>query len=180
MTQYPFAHGHGPVGGKAPVAMFDGTEFVQALVQSGVTHVIWIPDSETGRWETALRTAPPLKLLRVSREGEAMALAAGLMIGGQFPVVIIQCTGLFEAGDALRNVVHDLKLPLFLFIGLRGYYARLKGSTFDTCPIYTEPILKAWQIPYRLLTEKHTVDDFVAAYREMQSTGKAGAVLVAE
>jgi sulfopyruvate decarboxylase subunit alpha len=160
--------------------MFDGTALVQALVQSGVTHVIWIPDSETGRWETAFRTAPQLKLLRVSREGEAMSLAAGLIIGGRFPVVIIQCTGLFEAGDALRNVVHDLKLPLFLIIGLRGYYAHQKGSTFDTCPIYTEPILQAWQIPCRLLTDKHTVDDLVAAYREMRSTGKASAVLLAE
>jgi sulfopyruvate decarboxylase TPP-binding subunit len=160
--------------------MFDGTALVQALKQSGVTHAVWIPDSETGRWESAFRAEPQLKLLRVSREGEAMALAAGLMIGGQFPVVVIQCTGLFEAGDALRNIVHDLKLPLFLIIGLRGYYAQQKGSTFDTCPVYTEPILKAWQIRYRLLTDKNSIDDLIAAYRETRSTGKAGAVLVAE
>lgn len=160
--------------------MLDGSALVQAFKRGGVTHIVWIPDSETGRWESAFRAEPQLQLLRVSREGEAMALAAGLLIGGQYPVVIIQCTGLFEAGDALRNVVHDLKLPLFLIVGLRGYYAHQKGSTFDTCPIFTEPVLTAWQIPYRLLTDKSKVDDLMVAYRETRSSGKAGAVLLAE
>ena len=39
-------------------------------------------------------------------------LAAGLMIGGAKPLVVVQCTGFFEAGDAVRNVVHDLELKL--------------------------------------------------------------------
>ena len=48
-------------------------------------------------------------------------MAAGLSLGGARPVVVCQCTGLFEAGDALRNVVHDLKLPLKLVVGVRSY-----------------------------------------------------------
>jgi sulfopyruvate decarboxylase TPP-binding subunit len=160
--------------------MFDGAELVQALKRCGATHVVWIPDSETGRWEAALRADPDLRLIRVCREGEAMAVAAGLLIGGKFPVVVIQCTGLFESGDALRNIVHDLKLPLFLVVGLRSYFAYKKGPTFDTCPVYTEPILRAWNIPYRLLDETSKIDDLIAACRETRATGKAGAVLIAE
>src|SRR5262245_13829274 len=139
--------------------MFEGAAIVQALKRCGVTHVVWIPDSETGRWEGALRGDAELTLIRVCREGEAIAVAAGLLMGGQFPVVVIQCTGLFEAGDALRNVVHDLKLPLFLLIGLRSYFASKKGPTFDTCPIFTEPILRAWNISYRLIDDKGSIDD---------------------
>ncbi len=160
--------------------MFDGPALVQALKRCGVTHVVWIPDSETGRWEAALRAEPDVKLVRVCREGEAIAVAAGLLIGGQFPVVVIQCTGLFEAGDALRNVVHDLKLPLFLIIGLRSYFAAKKGPTFDTCPVFTEPILRAWNIPYRLIDEKGTIDDLAAVGQAAKSSGKAAAVLLAE
>src|SRR5260370_30685938 len=102
--------------------MLDGPSVVAAFKDCGITHVIWIPDSELGTWETALRAESSLQLIRVCREGEAIAVAAGLLLGGKRPVVLMQCTGLFEAGDALRDVVHHLKLPLFLVVGLRTYY----------------------------------------------------------
>src|SRR5262245_57104223 len=100
--------------------MFDGPSVVAALKQCDVTHVVWLPDSELGTWEGAITGLNGFPLIRVCREGEAIAVAAGLMLGGQRPVVVIQCTGLFEAGDALRNIVHDLKLPLFLIVGVRS------------------------------------------------------------
>jgi sulfopyruvate decarboxylase TPP-binding subunit len=160
--------------------MFDGPSVVQGLKACGVTHVVWIPDSELGTWEPALRNDPDLQLIRVTREGEAIAVAAGLLLGGKHPVAVLQCTGLFEAGDALRNVAHDLKLPLFLIVGLRGYYAYQQKATFDTCPIFAEPILRAWQIPYRLLDGTSTLEDLLQAYRQTRASGRAGAVFMAE
>jgi len=160
--------------------MWDGPAVVTALKQCGVTDAVWIPDSELGRWDEALRSDPDLRLIRVCREGEAIALAAGLYLGGRRPLVLIQCTGLFEAGDALRNAVHDLKLPLFFVIGVRSWYAQQQGRTVDTCPLFTEPILRAWQIPYTLLTDQHGPADLAEAYRLARSERRAGAVLLAE
>ena len=160
--------------------MLDGPAVAAALKDCGVTHVVWIPDSELGTWESALEGAAGLQLIRVCREGEAMAVAAGLLLGGLRPVVIIQCTGLFEAGDTLRNVVHDLKLPLFLVIGVRGYQAYKRRATTDTCPVYTEPILRAWQIPYVLLDPGRGGADLADAYRRARAENRAGAVLVPE
>jgi sulfopyruvate decarboxylase TPP-binding subunit len=160
--------------------MLDGPSVASALTACGITHVIWIPDSETGAWESSLASHPNLKLLRVCRESEAIGIAAGLMLGGQRPVVVVQCTGLFDAGDALRNVVHDLKLPLFLIVGLRGYHAFQRKATRDTCPVFTEPVLKAWQIPYALFDQKNTGADLEAAIREAQKQNRAGAILIAE
>ena len=77
-----------------------------------------------------------------------MAVAGGLHLGGKRPIVMMQCTGLFEAGDSLRNFIHDLKLPLFFLIGVRSYHAHQQGKTADTCPVFTEPILQAWRLPY--------------------------------
>ena len=37
--------------------MLDGPSVVAALKESGVTHVVWIPDTELGRWEPALTEA---------------------------------------------------------------------------------------------------------------------------
>src|SRR5437660_6466796 len=121
--------------------MFDGPSVAVALKGCGVTHAVWIPDTELGAWEAALASDPDLRLIRVCREGEAIAVAAGLHLGGRRPIVLMQCTGLFEAGDALRNFIHDLRLPLFLVVGVRSYFAYLQGKTADSCPVFTEPIL---------------------------------------
>jgi len=160
--------------------MLDGPSIAAALKTCGITHVVWIPDSELGTWESALADTEGLSLIRVCREGEAFALAAGLWLGGQKPIVLIQCTGFFEAGDALRNVLHDMKLPLFFVVGVRSYYALQKGVTVDTCPVFTEPILRAWQIPYVVFDHRNSADDLAAAYRQAQAEKRAGAVLIAE
>jgi sulfopyruvate decarboxylase TPP-binding subunit len=160
--------------------MLDGPSVVAALQDCGVSHVVWIPDSDIGQWEPALSAAPHLQLIRVCREGEAIAVAAGLHLGGKQPIVLIQCTGLFEAGDTLRNIVHDLHLPLFLIIGVRSYYAHQQGASTDSCPIFTEPIVRAWQVPYVLFDRNHTAYDLAATYRQAQAKGHAFAVLLAE
>jgi sulfopyruvate decarboxylase TPP-binding subunit len=160
--------------------MLDGPSVVAALKDCGVSHVVWIPDSELGTWEPALRADPALRLIRVCREGEAIAVAGGLHLGGRQPVVVMQCTGLFEAGDALRNLLYDLKLPLFFVIGVRNWYAHQEGKTTDNCPVFTEPILQAWRLPYVLLDRRHTAADLAEAYRQARAEQRAGAVLLAE
>src|SRR5205085_9368375 len=77
--------------------MFTGDEIVSVLQQLGTTDVVWIPDSAIGLWETALVRAKGLRLIRVCREGEAWPLAAGLLLGGKRPMVIMQSTGIFES-----------------------------------------------------------------------------------
>lgn len=160
--------------------MLDGPSVVAALKRCGITHVIWVPDTELGAWEPALSTAKDLTLVRVCREGEAFTVAAGLYLGGKKPIVLVQCTGFFEAGDALRNVLHDMKLPLFFVVGVRSYYLHQQGATADSCPVFTEPIVKAWQVPYVVLDRNNTADDLAKAYLDAQAQRRAGAVLLAE
>ena len=160
--------------------MLDGPSVAAALKECGVTHVIWVPDSEIGTWEPALLATEGLTLVRVCREGEAFAVAAGLWLGGKKPIILIQCTGLFEAGDALRNVIHDLKVPVFLIVGVRSWYAHQQGASSDSCPRFTEPILRAWQVPFVFLDRHNTAADLATAYRQGQAEGRAGAVLLAE
>jgi sulfopyruvate decarboxylase TPP-binding subunit len=162
------------------ISMIDGPSVTAALVQSGVTDIVWIPDSELGTWEAALLAEPRLSLIRVCREGEAIAVAAGLHLGGKRPIILMQCTGFFEAGDAYRNFVHDLKLPLFFVIGVRSYYAHQQGATADSCPVYTEPIARAWGLPYTILDKNSNAEDLAAAFRKAWSEHRAGAALLAE
>jgi sulfopyruvate decarboxylase subunit alpha len=160
--------------------MLDGPSVAAALSQCGVTHVVWIPDTELGVWEPALRNTPGLSLVRVCREGEGFAVAAGIHLGGKRPIIVVQCTGLFEAGDALRNVLHDLHLPLFMIIGIRSYYAHRQSASTDTCPVFAEGIIRAWQVPYDLFDNTKNAQDLANAYLKAQAEMRAGAVLLAE
>jgi sulfopyruvate decarboxylase TPP-binding subunit len=159
--------------------MLASASAVRHLEAAGFTHVVWIPDSALGPWEPALVSSQKLKLIRPCREGEAIGVAAGLLLGGTRPVVVCQCTGLFEAGDALRNVVHDLKLPLKLIVGVRSYRAFVDGKTTDNCPAFTEPVLRAWQLRYTILADADEAA-FGAAVRELAAAGGARAVLLGE
>ena len=161
--------------------MIDGPAVVVALETCGVTHAVWVPDSLLGMWEPALLQTNSIRLIRACREGEAIAIAGGLLLGGARPVVIIQCTGLFEAGDALRNLVHDLKLPLVLIVGVRSYLAYQGGKTSDNCPAFTGPILDAWKIPQTLIDPNtQAAGDLIAAVRNLHRSAQAGAILIAE
>lgn len=161
--------------------MIDALAAIAALETCGTTHVVWIPDSYFGTWESALANSDAIKIVRPAREGEAIAIAAGLMLGGARPIVIIQCTGFFEAGDALRNIVHDLQLPLMLLIGVRGYLAREAGMGSDNCPTFMQPILDAWKLDSTLIDPgRHSASDLIAAIRGIQRSGRAGAILIAE
>ena len=149
------------------------------MLDLGVTHVVTLPDSTIGAWGDAMERVDGLNVIRVCREGEAWAIAGGLYLGGASPLVLIQCTGLFESGDALRNILHDWKLPIQSIIGYRSYLDQsvLPG---DTCLTFTEPILDAWRLEYRLITAPSQFDEMGAFLADSRQAGKPGVALIAE
>ena len=159
--------------------MFTGKQVASLLVELGVTHVVSIADSTIGAWAEEIDRTRGIELVRVCREGEAWAVAGGLLLGGATPVVLIQCTGLFESGDALRNIIHDWKLPVFSIIGYRSY---LDQSTIpgDTCLVFTEPVLDAWKLDYRLLTTPEQIVELRDHFLNCQRRQVAGVALIAE
>ncbi len=159
--------------------MFSGEQIADVLAQLGITHVVTVPDSTIGQWQAAIEARGATRLVRVCREGEAWEVAAGLHLGAATPLVMIQCTGLFESGDAIRNVLHDWKLPIFSIIGYRSY---LNQDTLpgDTCLVFTEPILDAWKIDYRLLTNPAQLGQIAEHYVACRASNRCGAIVVAE
>ena len=160
--------------------MLDGPAVASTLTACGITHVVWIPDSDLGRWDEALSSHPALTLIRVCREAEAFAIAAGLWLGGKKPIVMVQCTGLFDAGDALRNVLHDMGLPLLVLVGVRNLLAHERGQTADTCPKFTEPIVRAWGLPTHRIDEREPALSLAAALERGDSSQQALVILYPE
>jgi len=163
--------------------MFTANQIVALLQELAFTHVVTIPDGTLGQWEDGLKASESIEYIGVCREGEAWAVAVGLELGGATPLVMIQCTGLFESGDSLRNALFDYQRPLFAIVGYRSY---LDQSTLpgDTCLKFTEPILEAWGMDCTLYDQADQTDqqlkDIATQVLLCRESGVPGVALVAE
>lgn len=157
--------------------MFTGPEIVAVLESMQLTHVVWLPDSALGLWEDSLVSSSKLQLVRVCREGEAWPLAAGLHVGGKFPVMLMQTTGFFESCDAMRNTVLDLRLPLFAIVGVRNW---LIPESRDSAKLFAEPVAQAWGLNPLWIAEETDKPKLAEYFAECQRTQTPGLVLLAE
>ena len=160
---------------------------VSTLADAGVTHVLGVPDNTSGPLFHALAAVARPRLIIVTREGEAFAMASGLWLGGAVPLVFIQNTGLLESGDALRGTAARMGAPLPIVVTGRGYPKMerhgidrdtprtrdlLVRADVDSVALLTEPTLDAWAVPWSACRPGEDVCDAfrrtVAAAQEQQ------------
>ena len=143
---------------------------IKELESNDVTHVVWLPDTETSFLYQSISKNNQIKIIPICREGESIPLAAGLWIGGKKPVVMIQNTGLFESGDSIRGLAVDISLPLVIIVGYRGWTRH--GITKDSAAIYTEPTLNAWGLKYYLIDGDDDLNRISIAFEESKKENK--------
>jgi sulfopyruvate decarboxylase TPP-binding subunit len=158
--------------------MITGTAVADQLRAMAISHVVTVPDGTIGRWESDIERTG-IRIVRVCREGEAWTVAGGLHLGGAAPLVMIQCTGLFESGDALRNTLHEWKLPLYAIVGYRSYLSQ-ENLPGDTSLVFTEPILAAWKLDVNFIKDAAQLSGMSRHYRDCQDAGRPGVALIAE
>ncbi len=141
---------------------------VDELKKQGVTHVVGVPDNGARALFEALWADRGITVIGVTREGEAYAVASGLYVGGSLPVVIIQNTGFLETGDAFRGTAYNMGLPIVMLMGYRGFQTMEPGAErVDTAATFFEPTLKAWDIPYTLMSTDDEVSEQISGAFQM-------------
>ena len=170
MAQTPATH--------AEDAQLDPRLVLDEMKKNGVSHVVWLPDSETNFLYQLMQAEPSLSLVPVSREGLAFSIAAGLATGGQHPIILIQNTGLMESGDSLRGWTIGLQIPVVLMVGYRGWTRH--GVNRDSAATYTERLLHAFNIPYYLVETSADAPRISIAFEEARRTQRPVAVLMAD
>ena len=166
---------------------------LDVLSRHGVTDVVSLPDNSSSALLALLRQSGEIRLLSVTREGEAFALAAGLWLGGRNPLVLIQNTGLLESGDSLRGTLVRMRIPVVCLVTYRGYakFARLETPPdpspevlsrpdLDSVAVMTEPTLRAWGVPFDFLHTNEDIGRISAAFAQAQQLSAPVAVLVTQ
>jgi sulfopyruvate decarboxylase subunit alpha len=163
---------------------------VDALRAERVSHVVSLPDNASAALLARLLEDGAPRLVSVTREGEAFAVASGLWVGGARPVVLIQNTGLLESGDALRGTAMRMRVPLVCMITVRGSrtLARAAGaapggevlsrSDVDSVAVLTAPTLAAWGVPAVLLGEDADLPRLTQAFADAERLEQPVAVLL--
>jgi sulfopyruvate decarboxylase subunit alpha len=151
---------------------------IEQMRKNAVSHVVWLPDSETNHLFIQMRHEGSLALVGVSREGHACSIASGLYTGGAKPVILIQNTGLMESGDSLRGWLFNLKAPVVFLVGYRGYTRH--GVNKDSAATYTERFLMAFDLPFYMIESNDDAERISVAFAEAERTSRPVVVLVAD
>lgn len=148
------------------------------MKKHGVTHVVYLPDSETNWLYLLMKADPAVRLVGVGREGNAASIAAGLWLGGAKPLILIQNTGMLESGDSIRGWLMSLNVPVVLMVGYRGWTRH--GVTTDTVATYTERFLMAFGLNYYLIENDADSDRIGVAFEEAERTQRPVVILVGD
>jgi hypothetical protein len=174
--------------------MLKAESLLEALRKCSVSHVVGLPDNSSAAFFSLLSRDKLMRLVTVTREGEAFGIASGLWIGGMTPVVAVQNTGLLESGDALRGTVLRMRIPLLCLVTYRGW-ARMperppnptadqwdvdqfSRPELDSAALVTEPTLRAWGLPFDFLHSDADMPKIAKAVHKAEVEMRAVAILV--
>lgn len=161
--------------------MLSASKIIDAIKAQGVTHVVGLADNLCRVLFEGLQDEESLEIVHVSREGEVFAIASGLYLGGKKPLILIQNTGFLESGDAFRGTSWIMEIPQVMLIAYRGFKTLDPDSERrDTVAEFTEPTLKAWNIPYKTMVGDEDMPMIERAFKIAEVTSRPAAVLIAE
>ena len=145
-------------------------------------HLGWIlsvPDTHQKTVLAALDKEQSINVLTCSTEDEANAIAAGLYMGGEPVICMIQHAGLFASVNTLRGVAMDGKIPVFYMIGLLSREKdREPMDSRHSVVRYAEPLLDLFGVPHTRLEGPDDVHFIPEYYRLSRQRRGPAAVLV--
>ncbi len=117
-------------------------------------------------------------LMAVTREDNAVGLAAGAALANRLPVVLMQNSGLGQSVNAIASLVMPYELPILLIVSMRGegIDTTLENAAMGRA---TEPILDALEVHcFRLFEGSAATDTLGSAVDRVRDTNRTVAVLV--
>lgn len=127
-------------------------DLLAALNAAGVTDVVAVPDTHQRSLIELLLPGGEPRFIQCTTEDEAIAVAAGLVVGGRRPVLQIQHAGMYASVNHLRGIAIDGAFPLVFLIGLLGRDPnKAPRDNFDSMVRFAEPLLDTFDVPHFLL-----------------------------
>ena len=132
--------------------------------------ILSVPDTHQKTVLAALEHEPEIRVITCATEDEANAIAAGLHIGDEPVLLMIQHAGLYASVNTLRGVAIDGRVPIFYVIGLLSREKDKDPSESRSSMVrYCEPLLDTFGVPHARLEspdDLHLIPEYYKLSRE--------------
>ncbi|MBV9577218.1 MAG: hypothetical protein JO057_01365 [Chloroflexi bacterium] len=163
-----------------PVALPVSAEAIlRELLRLDITDVINVPDTHQRSLLAALARQSTLRLLTACTEDEAIAINAGLWMGGRRPVLSIQHVGLLAALNNVKALCMDARIPTCMLVGYFGRdVTRTARDNASNAVRLIEPTLDTWGVAYFPIESPDDLPAVGQAYRHSVEHSGPAVVLI--
>lgn len=134
--------------------MIQAEEFVQLASNFGFSWYTGVPCSFLTPFINYVINDQQLTYISSANEGDALATAAGAVIGGKKAIVMMQNSGLGNAVNPLSSLTYTFKIPLLLICTLRGDRTLKDEPQHELMGQITEQLLENMAIPWEYFPTK--------------------------
>ncbi len=173
-----------PRGRQAPAtaaAMIEAREFVEAARERGFHWYAGVPCSYLTPFINYVLQDESLHYLSMANEGDAVALVAGVSLGGaQRGVAMMQNSGLGNAVSPLTSLTWTFRLPQLLIVTWRGQPGTADEPQHALMGAVTPQLLELMEIPWELFPAERPgiAPALERAVRHMDGSGRPYALVM--
>lgn len=127
------------------------SHYVDALRRNGIDYFVTVPDWVQLALHLRIEAGEPgITNVPCCNEEQAVAVAAGLWMGGKKPIVVVQNQGMHACINSIRTVGNDVRAPIVFLIGQFGRefanFGQDPTESRRSTVRYLEPVLHAMDI----------------------------------
>lgn len=130
--------------------MIQAEQFVEAGRRRGLEWYAGVPCSFLAPFINCVIDDDRLTYISSANEGDALATAAGAVIGGRRACVMMQNSGLGNAVNPLTSLAHTFRIPLLLICTLRGDPASKDEPQHTLMGRITARLFETMEVPWEL------------------------------
>lgn len=135
--------------------MIEAADFVGSAKAQGIGWYTGVPCSFLTPFINHALGPGPSRYVMCTNEGDAVALACGLELGGAGPVVaMMQNSGLGNAVNPLTSLAQTFRIPLLLVVTLRGDPEWPDEPQHRLMGRITGPLLSLMEIPWEFFPDR--------------------------
>jgi sulfopyruvate decarboxylase subunit alpha len=132
---------------------------LKALRRAGVSLVASLPDASLVPLVEAFDHDADVVHVPLSREEEGVGVCTGANLAGRRCALMMQNAGLLNACNALTTTARQIEIPMLLLV---LYAGAINDMSFPMLGLVTEPVLKALDIPYYVLSNIDDAQSLIA------------------
>lgn len=152
------------------------TAIAEAIQEAGIDAIVYVPDARLRGIAEGLAEGPA-RMRILTREEECIAYAAGCLAAGGRPIVMMQCSGLGNALNALGSLCVPYGLAIPMVLSMRGTLGEGNPSQVPMGRA-TPSLLAALEVQAFILSEPERAGRTMAGVIELAFKTGTGAAVV--